>query len=113
MPAAVTPDGVRAVTGGKPVDPARVEAYLRGKFGDDLPAVRAELQKLARSLPPPELAGRAYPLYERFRPEVPEGEAGWGAKGVLDLDRVADLAAESRPAKAVTRLVRAGKARAR
>jgi hypothetical protein len=113
VPAAVTPDGVRAVTGGKPVDPARVEVYLRGKFGDDLPAVRAELRKLARSLSPPKLAGRAYLLYERFRPEVPDGKAGWGAKGVLDLDRVADLAAESRPTKAVARPARAVKARAR
>ena len=113
VPAAVTPDGVRAVSRGKPVDPPRVEAYLRGKFGDDLPAVRAALRKLARSLSPPEIAGRAYPLYERFRPEVPEGEAGWGAKGVLDLHRIADLAAESRQTKAVTRPARARKARAR
>jgi hypothetical protein len=25
-------------------------------------------------------------LYERFRPEVPEGVKGWGAKGELHLD---------------------------
>ena len=41
------------------------------------------------------------------------GEAGWGAKGVLDLHRIADLAAESRQTKAVTRPARARKARAR
>lgn len=75
--------------------------------------MRAALRKLARSLSPPELAGRAYPLYERFRPEVPEGEAGWGAKGLLDLDRVADLAAEARHTEAATRPARARKARAR
>lgn len=95
-PAPVTPDGVRAVTRGKAVDPARVEVYLRGTFGDDLPAVRAALRKFTRSLSPPEFAGRGYPFSERFRPEVSDKEAGWGAKGVLDLDGIADLAAEAR-----------------
>src|ERR1019366_4826341 len=32
-----------------------------------------------------ELAHDAYPLYERFRPEIPAGKKGWGAKGDLDL----------------------------
>ena len=27
-------------------------------------------------------------LYERFRPEVPAGAAGWGKKGVLDLKQI-------------------------
>jgi hypothetical protein len=27
-------------------------------------------------------------LYEAFRPEVPEGVEGWGAKGLLSLDRI-------------------------
>jgi hypothetical protein len=47
---------------------------------------------LARSFPPQELAERAYSLYEHFRPEVPAGQRGWGAKGVLDLTRLASLA---------------------
>jgi hypothetical protein len=34
----------------------------------------------------------AYPLYEQFRPEIPEGTKGWGAKGELDLGLVASLA---------------------
>jgi hypothetical protein len=27
-------------------------------------------------------------LYERFRPEVPEGVAGWGAKAELRIERI-------------------------
>jgi len=45
--------------------------------------------------PPPADAGRdgrAESLYERFRPGVPAGVGGWGAKGDLDLDVVRRLA---------------------
>jgi hypothetical protein len=91
VPVAVTPDGVRAVTGGKPVDPDAVAAYLEDKFGDALPAVRAALKRLAASYPRAELADVSYALYERFRPAVPAGEKGWGAKGVLDLDTIGRL----------------------
>jgi hypothetical protein len=48
--------------------------------------------RLARSLPPREIALRAYRLYEVFRPEVPAGVRGWGAAGELDLDRIEALA---------------------
>ena len=37
--------------------------------------------------------GYAFRLYEQFRPAIPEGEAGWGAKGVLDLETIEALAA--------------------
>lgn len=46
---------------------------------------------LARSIPPAELAAKGFYLYEQFRPGVPEGESGWGAKGRLDLDKIAAL----------------------
>jgi hypothetical protein len=91
VPAANTPDGIRAVAGGKPLDPDGVEAYLVGKFGNDLAAVRTAMTKLARSYRPAELARGAYALYERFRPEVPEGKKGWGATGKLELARLAEL----------------------
>ncbi|MBV9811321.1 MAG: hypothetical protein JO326_01115 [Acetobacteraceae bacterium] len=35
------------------------------------------------TLPPEELNQVGFRLYERFRPEVPAGARGWGAKGVL------------------------------
>jgi hypothetical protein len=46
---------------------------------------RSAMQKLAKSFKPSELAHDCYRLYERFRPSIPEGVKGWGAKGDLDL----------------------------
>jgi hypothetical protein len=50
------------------------------------------MQDLAESLSPDELGHRSYKLYERFRPEIPPGKTGWGAKGKLDLDLIRSLA---------------------
>jgi len=91
VPCKNTPDGLRAVVKDKPIDPAAVEKYLAGKFGDDLPAVREAMRTLAESFAPDDLAGEAYGLYERFRPQIPPGKRGWGAKGDLDLDRIASM----------------------
>ena len=92
VPVVRTPAGLRALTKGKPEDPASVARYLEGKFGGALPEVRTAMMKLARSTPPKELAARAYSLYEKFRPAVPTGTRGWGAKGELDLERLKALA---------------------
>jgi hypothetical protein len=46
------------------------------------------MHALAASLDADELARLAYSLYEVFRPEVPAGLRGWGAAGVLDLERI-------------------------
>ncbi len=43
---------------------------------------------LAPSLPPDELNRTGFRLYENFRPEVPEGVEGWGAKAMLDIARI-------------------------
>ena len=50
------------------------------------------MEKLAKAYKPHELAARAYALYEQFRPTIPEGTKGWGAKGELDLDAIRTLA---------------------
>ncbi len=50
------------------------------------------MQALARRFTPEELSGRAFALYESFRPEIAGGKAGWGQKGTLDLDRILRLA---------------------
>jgi len=92
VPAVSTKDGIRAVVGDKPVEPESVAAYLEGKFGDDLDAVKEAMQELARSMKPGELAERAYGLYEAFRPSIPAGKKGWGAAGELDLNRIKSLA---------------------
>lgn len=49
------------------------------------------MRVLAKSMPPRALAKAAYGLYERFRPEIPPGVTGWGAKGELSLDRIKRL----------------------
>ena len=68
--------------------------YLEDKFGGDLKAVRSAMRKLAKAYKPQELAHDAYPLYERFRPEIPAGKKGRGAKGDLDLGLIERLAKE-------------------
>ena len=91
VPAMNTPDGVRAVARGKPLDPEGVETYLEGKFGENLDAVRGSMRKLAKSYSPAELSQQAYVLYEQFRPAVAGGKSGWGARGVLDLKLIEGL----------------------
>jgi hypothetical protein len=94
-----TPKGLRAVRDRTPQDPAAVERYLEGKLGDSLAAVRAAMTALARSIPRRELSGRAFALYEEFRPSVPSGERGWGSRGDLDIGRVRALARKGSPAR--------------
>ena len=91
VPVVHTPDGLRAVSKGKPIDPASVERYLRAKFGAGFEAVLKAMRELARTRDAEELAQEAFHLYESFRPEVPAGTRGWGAAGVLDLARIAAL----------------------
>ena len=94
VPAINTADGVRAVIKNKPIEPKSVERYLESKFGESLGTVRAAMRDLAKALPPEELATNAFSLYEQFRPAIPEGVTGWGAKGNLDIDRIRSLALE-------------------
>ena len=92
VPAVYTKDGLRALDMDKPADPRSVQLYLERKFGENLPDARAAMQALAESMSPAELSRRAYPLYEQFRPEIPEGKRGWGAIGELDLGKIKALA---------------------
>lgn len=94
LPAMTTEEGVRAVIKSKPVEPEGVERYLESKFGDALPEVRKAMTELASALKPDELAQRGFGLYEQFRPAIPEGVKGWGAKGELYLGCFSKLAAQ-------------------
>jgi hypothetical protein len=89
-----TENGVRAVVKAQPIEPEGVERYLESKFGESLPEVRKAMVELAGALDPEELAQRGFSLYEQFRPKIPEGVTGWGAKGELDLGRIRKLAAQ-------------------
>jgi hypothetical protein len=92
IPVTRTPEGVRALAKGAPVSATSAQAYLQSKFGEHLGVVRAAMEELARSMKPDVLAARAFALYAQFRPQIPEGVKGWGAKGRLDLDKVKALA---------------------
>ena len=92
VPAIKTKQGLRAAIKGEEIDPKDVERYLRGKFGENYDDSRAAMEKLAKAYTPKQLESKAYDLYEKFRPEIPEGKKGWGAKGELDLDHITSLA---------------------
>jgi hypothetical protein len=96
LPAKNTKDGIRAMKGAQVIEPEGVWRYLESKFGDDLPMVQKALMKLAKAHTPKELADRAFSLYERFRPAIPEGVKGWGAQGNLDLGVIDSLVKRSR-----------------
>lgn len=92
VPAVRTEKGLRAVSKGRPIEPASVERYLESKFGDALKDVRGAMQALAESTSPAELRRDGYAMYERFRPRIPAGRKGWGATGILSLDAIRTMA---------------------
>jgi hypothetical protein len=92
VPVISTDQGVRATVKGQPIAPASVRRYLAQKLGHELTDVQAAMEALAKAYPPHRLAAQAYSLYERFRPDVPEGKHGWGAAGYLDLEAIRALA---------------------
>jgi hypothetical protein len=92
IPAIKTPRGLRAAIKGEAIHAGSVQAYLEQKFKEDLDEARKAMEKLAKTYPPKQLEKKAYDLYEKFRPEIPEGVKGWGAKGELDLDYIRSLA---------------------
>jgi hypothetical protein len=85
IPVIRTRQGLRASEKGEAMQPDSVRRYLESKFGDHLADVQQAMSDLARSYPQGELASRAFALYEQFRPQIPQGERGWGAAGDLDV----------------------------
>ena len=94
VPAINTPEGVRAVIKNQPIEAKSVERYLESKFGESLGTARTAMRDLAKAFRPEQLSKNAFSLYEEFRPAIPEGVKGWGAKGNLDIDRIRSLALE-------------------
>ena len=92
VPVVKTSKGLRAAVKGEQIDPDSVETYLEQKFGDGYEDARSAMENLAKAYTPRQLEASAYDLYEKFRPEIPEGKKGWGAKGELDLDYIRSLA---------------------
>jgi hypothetical protein len=84
-----TEDGeLRAAEGDQPADPGSVERYLARAFGEHLGEVREAMVELADRYEPAELNRIGFRLYEKFRPDVPPGNEGWGAKAILDVEKI-------------------------
>jgi len=94
VPAINTPEGIRAVIKNQPIEAKSVERYLESKFGESHDTARSAMRDLAKAFRPVQLRTNAFSLYEKFRPAIPEGVKGWGAKGKLDIDRIRSLALE-------------------
>ena len=95
IPVLPADDGtLRAEDNGKPASARSVQSYIARAFGDRLAEARAAMEALAASLPPAELNRVGFRLYERFRPDVPEGAQGWGAKGEMRLERIRSAAGD-------------------
>jgi hypothetical protein len=52
------------------------------------------MKELAESYEPQVLNRFAFHHYEKFRPEIPKGKRGWGAKGELSLQKILELKGE-------------------
>jgi hypothetical protein len=65
----------------QPIDPERATRYVRQPFGPALAEVQASMEALAQAYSPEILTAQAYAQYEQFRPDIPEGQNGWGAGG--------------------------------
>ena len=84
-----TTDGeLRAEDGEQPADPMAVQRYLTKAFGDHLDEVRQAMDELASRYEPAELNRIGFRLYEKFRPDVPYGNEGWGKRAVLDVEMI-------------------------
>jgi hypothetical protein len=79
---------LRAADGDQPADPEAVQRYLTKAFGDRLDEVREAMEELASRYEPAELNRIGFRLYEAFRPDIPSGNAGWGARGELEIDKI-------------------------
>jgi hypothetical protein len=79
---------------GKAAPAAPVAAYIAKAFGNRLAEARAAMEALAARYDPDELNRVGFRLYEGFRPDIPEGVKGWGAKGELRLEKISSAGPE-------------------
>jgi hypothetical protein len=99
VPVVRTPDGLRALSGGRPISPTSVQRYLQDKFGKHLTPARAAMRRLARSVPPKPLAANGYALYVKFRPGDRRQGLGCQRQPRSDRDSAPD---QTKPITAVT-----------
>ncbi|GAB7345812.1 hypothetical protein MBLNU457_4072t1 [Dothideomycetes sp. NU457] len=81
-------DGLVLVSG-KPK--AENEAAQKKKFGDEAyERAKRVMEECLQTWKGAEedLSGKAFKMYEKFRPNVASGQQGWGRKGELEMDRI-------------------------
>jgi hypothetical protein len=89
IPLLPTADGeLRAADGDQPANPAAAQGYLAKAFGDHLDEVRHAMDELAKRYEPADLNRVGFRLYEKFRPDVPRGNEGWGKCAILDVEKI-------------------------
>jgi hypothetical protein len=71
-----------------PADPVTVQRHLAKAFGDHLDEVRQAMDEFANRYEPAELNRIRFRPYEKFRPDVPYGNEGWGKRAVLDVEMI-------------------------
>jgi hypothetical protein len=79
-----------------PAPATSARSYITRAFGDRLAEARSAMEARAVPVLLGELNQVEFWLYRRFRPDVPEGAQGWGAKGAkgeILLDRIGSAAA--------------------
>lgn len=77
---------LRAADGEQPADPGGVQRYLAKAFGEHLDDVREAIEELADRYEPAALNRIGFRLYEKFRPDVPPDNEGWGTEAVLEVE---------------------------
>ena len=93
-----TKEGMRACDERQfPITSAPIVRYLQNAFGPNYARVYGAMKELALSYGDVDrLDAVAYDMYTKFRPEVPAGSQGWGAKGLLDIEKILALKQPSR-----------------
>ena len=80
VPVVRTPEGLRAVSKGKPGKPDRIEKYLAAKFGDRLGDARLAMVELPRPTSPP-ISGARFPPLRGVQAGRARGRERVGSQG--------------------------------
>jgi len=81
----------RALSALNPVPPSTAYTYITNSLRQTTPFVIGALRLLAQSYEPNELNRKGFALYADFRPDVEEGQKGWGKKGEVKCQRILSL----------------------
>mmetsp|Transcript_41582 Transcript_41582/g.163472 ORF Transcript_41582/g.163472 Transcript_41582/m.163472 type:complete len:335 (-) Transcript_41582:221-1225(-) len=75
---------------GNEITPSKPWNYISRNFGTNLENVYGAFRDLLEAIPMDELVSGSTPynVYEKFRPDVAHGAAGWGSRGRIKFDQL-------------------------